>query len=75
MIAQHLAPKKGLATRYPIRDVVEERTVKAIEDAIEEIIPKPASWLIVTAADRTFHFEADGDRWKFRQMVVRSDGS
>lgn len=75
LLARHLAPKKGPASRYPIREVVEERAVKAIEDAIEEIIPKPGSWLTVTAADRTFHFEGEADRWKFRHMVIQSDGS
>lgn len=77
LLARHLAPinKGALSARYPVRKVVEERAVKAIEDAIEEMVPKPGSWLIVSGKDRNFHFEADGGRWKFRHMVVESEAS
>lgn len=70
MIAQLLAPTKLDASRYPIREVVEEREVAQVEDAIEEMSALAGAWLIIRATGRTLHYEADQGRWRFKKIVA-----
>lgn len=69
MNAQLLRPDTLDGSRYPVRELVEEREISTLEDAIEEMTALPGSWLIVTTDERAMHWEARDGKWAFKVTV------